>query len=175
MRISYYLAFLTGTLLPVQTIALEPVTEPHAMFYYQISLGGDAKKPRHIFGFRMDKASYQPGQMIDYHALTQNPAAMDFRFNHQGAEAIRMSGVDYLKMYRVHKADGEATVVEERMDEGGEVMDESIGEAAEEKKTGNVATKVISDIGATVGAALEAAPTGFLIGGAILVVLLAGG
>ena len=65
-------------------MALEPVTEPHAMFYYQISLGGEGVRPKSHFGFRMDQANYRPGQMIDYHGLTQKTRRHGSAFQSSG-------------------------------------------------------------------------------------------
>ena len=177
MRIVTSVFILIMLAMPVTVVAVEPVNEAHAMVYYQFSPG--AKKSaasKHSFGFRMDRATYQPGQMIEYRNLLARPAAIDLRFNQQGMESFTISGIDYLQKFRLHRASEEGgedvAMEEESAVEGEEAMAEDA--AAETEKKPGVAKKVITDVGEAMDTVLLDAPKGVLIGVGIAIVLAAG-
>lgn len=110
MRSVFMTVLLSLLLLPYQLMAADLVSEPHAMFYYQIPLDGAKSKQRqHSFGFRMDRASFNAGEMIDQQQLLDRPAVFDFKMSHRGVEAINLSGNNLLEKYRVNRADGEGS------------------------------------------------------------------
>lgn len=105
MRLYLLTVFSLLSFMPLQSMALEPVNEAHAMFYYQVPFS--ANKPeekKHSFGFRMDHASFEQGDMIQYNQLMTKTAAFDFKLGHKGVESMSFGGVDYLKLYRLNKA-----------------------------------------------------------------------
>ncbi len=161
---TYLIAVVTFLVLaPVQSMAVEPINETHAMIYYKIPFSG-AKKPenRPSFGFRMDHTSYQRGEMIEYKDLMNKTAAFDFRMGSEGVQGVYVSGVDFLQRYRLHRqAEGDAGEMEESM------------EKAEDKEPGTL-TKVGTDIGNTIEDFAAVVPLGFMIGGAIALVLVTG-
>ena len=99
--------FLTALLLlPCQLIADSLISEHHAMFYYKVPLGGSKiKQDQHTFGFRMDRVSFNAGEMLDQQKLFHRPAMFDFKMNHQGVEGIYLSGNNFMDKYRVSHAD----------------------------------------------------------------------
>jgi hypothetical protein len=143
-------------LLPVQSMALEPVNESHAMFYYQVPFSANkVAEKKHSFGFRMDNTSYQHGEMIRYQDLMKKIAAFDFKFGHEGVEGVYVSGVDYLQRYRLLRADGE-----------------DAGDEAETSKDSG--SRLGKDVHESLVDLVETVPLGFVIGGIIGVVLLTG-
>ncbi len=182
MRIQMVLLALLTFTWPTLSQAFEPVNEVHAMLYYQISFGGKhgAKQTgshRHGFGLRLDKASYQPGQMIEQYALFNKPAVVDLRFSHQGAESFTVAGMDYLNLYRRHNA-SEAGVSEEdgkiAAATGDATAEEEEGTEDDEGRKPNPAAKFARDFADTLGGVLDRAPKGVIIGVGIAVGLLAG-
>ena len=167
MRINILAVLSIILLIPVQGMALEPVSEAHAMIYYQIPFSvNKSEQKKHSFGFRMDHTSYKPGNMISYQQMMKKTAAFDFRMGHEGVQGMYVSGVDYLQLYRLQRA---------AEDEDGDEMAEAGDEpAAEEAKKPNPVTKVAGDIGETIDEIMEIIPLGFLIGGAVGVVLITG-
>ena len=152
------------SLTPVSSMALEPVNEAHAMFYYQVPLGGaKPEQKKHSFGFRMDHTSYQHGEMIQYHNVMKKPAAFDFKMGHDGVEGMYVAGVDYLAQYRLKRA---------AEDESGD--SENVEMAEEEDKGPNAVEKVASDVGNTIEDIYHTIPLGFMIGGIVAIVLVAG-
>ena len=157
-------------LLPVQSMALEPINEAHAMFYYQVPFSvNKAEQKKHSFGFRMDRTSYEYGGMIQYQQLMNKTAVFDFKMGHEGVQGLYVSGVDYLQRYRLSKAaeDGQSGA------ENGE-EDAEVSEGSAEAGKSNPATKVAGDIGETIDEIMDIIPLGFLIGGAVGVVLITG-
>ncbi len=144
-------------LLPVQSMALEPVNEAHAMFYYQVPFSvNKVEQKKHSFGFRMDRTSYEHGGMIQYQQLMNNTAVFDFKMGHQGVQGLYVSGVDYLQRYRLSRAAED----EQSGDENGEENAEASADSG--------------DIGETIDEIMDIIPLGFLIGGAVGVVLITG-
>ena len=141
-------------LLPVQSMALEPVNEAHAMFYYQVPFSANkVVEKKHSFGFRMDNTSYQHGEMIRYQDLMKKTAAFNFKFGHEGVEGVYVSGVDYLQRYRLLRAE------------------EDEGEAETSSDSGS---RLGKDIHESLEGFIETVPLGFTIGGIIGIVLLTG-
>ena len=158
MRINLFCILSLIILVPVKSMALEPVNEAHAMFYYQVPFSASkAEQKKHSFGFRMDQASYQPGQMIQYQQLMNKPAAFDFKMGHEGVQGLYVSGVDYLQLYRLRKA--------------AEGDDEA---AAKSGDSENPVSAAGSDIADKVRDILDVVPLGFIIGGAVALVLVTG-
>jgi hypothetical protein len=161
MRINLLPILCIVLLLPVKSIALEPVNEAHAMIYYQVPFSANkSEQKKHSFGFRMDHTSYNPGEMIQYSKMVKKTAAFDFKMGHEGVQGMYVSGVDYLQLYRLRKA---------AEDEGGE----EVVDADSESKS-NPVTEVAGNIGETIDEIMDIVPLGFLIGGAIGVVLMTG-
>lgn len=151
-------------------MALEPVNEVHAMFYYQVPFSASkVVQKKHSFGFRMDQASYEPGQMIQYQQLMNKPAAFDFKMGHEGVQGLYVSGVDYLQRYRLSRAAEDEQSGDENGEEGAEASADS-----DENGKSNPVTKVAGDIGATIDEIMEMIPLGFIIGGAVALVLVTG-
>ena len=161
---TYLISVVTFLILaPVQGMAMEPINEAHAMIYYKIPFSAaKTQENRPSFGFRMDHTSYQRGGMIEYKELMNKTAAFDFRMGNEGVQGVYFSGVDYLQKYRLHRA---------AEDEGSDM--ESGMEEAEEKEPGTL-TKIGTDVGNTVEDIIAVVPLGFLIGGAIALVLVTG-
>lgn len=184
MKTSSFIVLLLLVLTASNAAALEPVMEPHAMVYYQVSFDGEkSKASRPVFGFRVDRVSFSPGGMIEYRQLLKEPAMFDFRVGNKGVEGIYISGVDYLRQYRsIYRADEESGGetegdTKETAKAGTEGDTNETAEAgAEEKKTGELKQppKIVRDIGNTINAGMEAAPAGVLMGLALGVALLAG-
>lgn len=171
MRISLFCILSLIILVPVKSMALEPVNEAHAMFYYQVPFSASkAEQKKHSFGFRMDQASYEPGQMIQYQQLMNKPAAFDFKMGHEGVQGLYVSGVDYLQRYRLSRAAED----EQSGDENGEEGAEASADSDENGKSSNPVTKVAGDIGATIDEIMDMIPLGFIIGGAVALVLVTG-
>jgi len=143
-------------------MAVEPINEVHAMFYYQVPFGVNrVEQKKHSFGFRMDHASYVPGEMIRYQQLMNQTAAFDFKMGHDGIQGLYVSGVDYLQRYRLNKA------AEDENSENGDAS----GEAGKSK---NPVTEVAGNIGETIDEIMDSIPLGFLLGGAVGILLLTG-
>lgn len=161
MRINLFYLFCLIILAPVKSMALEPVNEAHAMFYYQAPFSASkAEQKKHSFGFRMDQASYEPGQMIQYQQLMNKPAAFDFKMGHEGVQGLYVSGVDYLQLYRLRKAaEGE---------DGGDADGARSGDSE------NPVSAAGSEIADKVRDILDVVPLGFIIGGAVALVLVTG-
>ena len=154
-------------LLPVNAMALEPVNEAHAMFYYQVPFStSKVSEKKHSFGFRMDHTSYERGGMIEFQKLMNKTAAFDFKMKHDGIDGMYVSGVDFLQKYRLLKA----AEGEEDMEMG---SDEEMAEKPEVKQPSTI-SKVGTDIGNTVEDLVSIVPLGFMIGGAIAIVLVTG-
>ncbi len=160
MRINLLSILCLVLLVPVNSLALEPVSEAHAMIYYQVPFSaGKQEQKKHSFGFRMDHTSYNHGEMIEYQKIMNKKAAFDFKMGHDGVQGMYVSGVDYLKLYRLKKA---------AEDEGEE---ESVD--AETNKA-NPVSEVASGIGDTIEELTARIPLGFMIGGIIGIVLITG-
>lgn len=151
-------------LAPIQSMALEPVNETHAMFYYKVPFSA-SKKPENkpTFGFRMDHTSYEQGGMIEYQQLMNRTAALDFRMGSDGVQGLYVSGVDYLQRFRLQRA---------AEDEAGD-MEEGATETAEKKGPGTM-EKVGTDIADTIDEIIHTVPLGFMMGGVIAIVLVSG-
>ncbi|NKB36083.1 MAG: hypothetical protein GKR93_02790 [Gammaproteobacteria bacterium] len=163
---NYLISMLTLILLiPIQSMALEPVNEAHAMFYYQIPFStAKVAEKKHSFGFRMDHTSYQNGGMIEYQKLMKKTAAFDFKMGHEGVEGMYVSGVDFLQRYRLARAaEGEEEMA----------MDDEMATKPETKKPSAI-SKVGTDVGNTIDDLISIVPLGFAIGGAVAIVLVTG-
>ena len=172
MKTASLFIMLSAMLATFNALAVEPVVEPHAMVYYQVSFGGGKTQDRHsAFGFRMDRASFSPGGMIEYQQLVKQPAMFDFRLGKQGIEGVYISGIDYLQQYRIYRAGEEEAGAEPEAE-----TDVMVEGKPEEEQTGKPrkAPKIIRDIGNTIEAGMETAPTGVLIGLALGAALLIG-
>ena len=90
-------------------------------------------------------------------------------FRYSGGELNCISGVDYLQRYRLYKA-------AENGQSGAENGEEDAEASADSGETGksNPVTKVAGDIGETIDEIMDIIPLGFLIGGAVGVVLITG-
>ena len=122
--------------------AFESGVTPHAMIYVSIPLDGPAPdRDRLNYGFRLDSVPYTPGESIDYPRQLQRTAVLDLRMDEYGMDGFYLSGIDYLKLYRISRQNG---------DEGGEV---AAGEGAAAEETADVATgeQAQEDNGRTVG------------------------
>ncbi len=163
MRIHIISILCLAMLLPIKGMTLEPVNEAHAMFYYQVPFSaGKTEQEKHSFGFRMDHASYEHGEMIQYQQLMNKTAAFDFKMARDGVQGMYISGVDYLQLYRLHRA-AEDTEEEDGVDAG-----------TKEKKSSNPVTTVAGNIGETIDEVMEIIPLGFLVGGVVGIVLVTG-
>ena len=161
MRIKLISILCVFIFLPAQSMALEPINEAHAMFYYQVPFSvNKAKEKKHSFGFRMDHTSYGHGGMIQYQQLMKKPAAFDFKMGHEGVEGMYVAGVDYLQLYRLKRA-----AEEESEDADAPVKKNDSPSTA--SKAGTMISDNIEEIWETV-------PLGFMIGGVIGIVLLTG-
>ena len=156
------------SLISFNSIAIEPVVEPHVMIYYQVPFGGsNSNFNKHTFGFRMDRTVVNPGEAIDYQSLMKRPAVFDLKMGRDGIKGLYISGTDYLERYRfykVHRANGEEEIMTEPAET--EVVEEEVYEEEiyEEEEYS----------GPTIGSILDDTPTGWLIGLVLAVVLLAG-
>ncbi len=165
MRINLLSILCLVLLVPVNSMALEPVNEAHAMFYYQVPFSANkAEQKKHRFGFRMDQTSYKYGEMIQYQQLMNKTAMLDFKMGYEGVQGLYVSGVDYLQRYRLARA---------AEDDQGEAEDDvDASDDADEKDS--IGKKIASDIGNTIEEITDIVPLGFMIGGAIGLVLITG-
>jgi len=145
--------------------------EPHAMFYYQVPFGGGSSATQASgFGFRLDRLAHSPDQVVEYADLMQRTAILDLRLNRHGVESFNISGVDYLKKYRIHRAAAEEGAQENEAAETGAAGDEATKGEEELPKH----PTVLSDFGDTIKLLVKKAPLGVLIGAGIGVGLLVG-
>jgi len=137
--------------LPWLAGADELKSEPHALIYYQVSFFGPAAQHEPRFGLRLDRATFNQRDGIDFRGLLERPALMHVQFTPGGMQQLSLAGTDYLKLYRAQNAaEGEAS--------GGGTAKPAEAPAKEEK---------------TISKMLDEANPGFLIGGAVLVAVLA--
>lgn len=109
MRLNQLLMIILTCLISLNITASELVVEPHAMIYYRIPLGDGVKiQKKHSFGFRLDGAVYESGKHVDYRRLFKQEPVFEFKMNNNGVESLKITGVDYLKQYRVLKQNGES-------------------------------------------------------------------
>lgn len=164
-------AALVLILASLEASAREPLSEPRAMLYYEVSFGGGAAADRtSTFGFRMDRAEYAEDHDIDHSRSMRRPAILELKMNRDGIQSLTVSGRDYLHLYRVHHAaEGEAE----------ETASEAEGETAETETDGDGEQlpkypQVGRDIGDTITTVMEKAPAGVIIGVGLGIALLAG-
>ena len=159
MRIHLFSILCLIILVPVKSMALEPVNEAHAMFYYQVPFSATkTEQKKHSFGFRMDHTSYEHGEMIQYQQLMNKTAAFDFKMGRDGVQGVYVSGVDYLQRFRLNKA----------------AEDDEAEAGTESGDTESAASKIGGDVTNTVDELFEIIPLGFWIGGAVAIVLVTG-
>jgi len=99
MIVTLVLSFIT-----TNTIAFETDVNPQAMFYISIPLDGTAfEKENTTFGFRLDSHAYSRYDNVPYVRQLERPAVFDFKMEPRGIEGIYISGIDYYKLYQIHK------------------------------------------------------------------------
>jgi len=102
------LSIVSFFLLACNCYAQTPVSEPQAMVYYQIPLGGNnTQQKKHAFGFRMDRTISTDGSSIKYQDLIKKPALVDFKMGYDGVRSLNIAGVDYLRISTVQHANGD--------------------------------------------------------------------
>lgn len=148
--------------------AAEPVSEPHAMVYFQTQWSGRAQDTRATLGLRLDRGAAVENGVIEYQRLLQRPAMLDFRLGREGVQAFSVAGTDYLAWYRVHHADEAGAATAEAPPapegEGAEPAPPAPAKAEPEPKEEK----------ATVSGFLNKAPVGIIIGVGIGIVLVSG-
>ncbi len=159
MRIHLFYMLCLIILVPVKSLALEPVNETLAMFYYQVPFSATkTEQKRHSFGFRMDHASYEYGEMIQYQQLMNKTAAFDLKMGRDGIQGVYVSGVDYLQLYRLNKA----------------AEDDEAEADTESGDSESAVSKIGGDVINTVEEVLSMVPLGFMIGGVVAIGLVTG-
>ena len=149
MRIPLVLCSVLLVLAPVMSRADVVRTEPHVMFYYDIPFGAGSHDSDPGFGLRLDRINVDRSSAIHIVAprMTSTPALFDFRAGTRGIEKFTVGGMDYLHALYINQADNNG-------------KDDSNGKPEKEKLT--------------IKKLLHEAPVGWLIGGAIGIVLLSG-
>ncbi len=175
MRTLSLFLFMFISLMSFNSIAIEPIVEPHVMIYYQVPFGGSNKNMnKHTFGFRMDRTVVVHGEAIDYQSLMKQPAVFDLKMGRDGIDSLYISGTDYLEQYRlykVHRVNGEEEIMTEPAE--GEVVEEDLSSVEEDVSEEEVQEEEEYD-GLTIGGILDETHTGWLLGLAIGIVLLSG-
>lgn len=88
----------------VNSHAFESAMKPHAMVYLTIPLDRtNANQDKFNLGFRIDNVAYTPGEPVNYQALLQHRALIDFRIDNKGLDGIFISGTDYVQLYKVSR------------------------------------------------------------------------
>lgn len=120
-------------LIAVNSYAIEPVFDQQAMMYYQVPLGASSSKDaRHNFGFRFDRYSIQPGEVIQYQDLMRQPAVLNIQMGYSGIQELQLNGVDYAEYFQVQN--GAATEGSDA--ENTDAADSGEGTATEGEKSG---------------------------------------
>jgi hypothetical protein len=164
-------------ILTASVFAAEPIEEQQALLYYQIPFGGEKKADNtHKFGFRVDRVSIDgtTGQYSDsngFNDLMKKPAALDFQMGHQGISAFKLHGHDYLPQLvsMADEADAEVVKTEGENGEAGgqENVEAKNGEASKTEEGEKKELLTYSEF-------LDQTTVGLIIGGTILVLILAG-
>ena len=101
MRLSKLIVTVITGLAVFNSFAAEPVMEPHAMLYYQVTFGNGHGHPlKKTFGFRLDDALVEPGKPINYQKLFRRPAVINLKMDDAGVWALNITGVNFLKQVR---------------------------------------------------------------------------
>ena len=104
MRITTVIVTLVLSIISTNTIAFETGVNPQAMFYVSIPFDGSAfKKEKTTFGFRLDSHAYSRYDNVHYVRQLDRPAVFDFKLEPGGIEGVYISGIDYYKLYQIHK------------------------------------------------------------------------
>ena len=157
--------------------AADEVYEPHALLYYQVSFAGSAKDRKSSFGLRLDQTYHARNEAPDFRQLIARPAIAEWRLDSDGAYTLNIAGTDLRRAYHVLRADGEGTAPETpAAGESTAANDPATAEAKEGGKEGDKEAKKETKEGEdrSLGDYLDEAPTGYLIGIALGVVLLTG-
>ena len=133
MRLNKLILIVLSFMCVFNVNASDLIMEPHAMLYYQVPLGGGNKqKHKSTFGFRFDNAIHETGKQIDYQRLFNQEPVLDFRLNNDGVEAFKITGIDYLKKYRLLRQNGDN--VGDSPENAADSTDNSEGEAVQEEE-----------------------------------------
>ncbi len=160
-------------MLPVsfQAAAWENIVEPHAMVYFRLSFdGGTAPDRQSTFGLRLDQVRHSRNSHIEYASLMRRPAMLNLELNRNGIRSLYISGTDYLRLYRLHRADEENG--EEPAAQAGD--DETAMQGEEDGEQPPRYPQVGKDIGDTMKTVMDKAPAGVIIGVGLGIALLAG-
>ena len=178
-------------------MAVEPVTDPQVMLYYSIPLGGNnPQNKEHKFGLRFDQTTHAPREITEFSNLMKKPATFDLQTGHKNAYTLKIHGVDYTEKLVVYRADAEGKVeADVKAGTDTEVATEpEAGDKAEvEMEAGAAAdTEAATGVEAEAGAAeapaetpaedkrtivqktLDELPFGVIIGGILLIGIVAG-
>ena len=103
-----YVVIFSLFLMPLNTLAFEPVMDQQGMFYFNMTFdAGQSTKTKHNFGFRLDRGLVEPGENMTMSQLANKPAVFNLQLNNNGLMAFKLNGIDYTyDEYVYHGAEG---------------------------------------------------------------------
>ncbi|MBI2992806.1 MAG: hypothetical protein HYY48_01360 [Gammaproteobacteria bacterium] len=172
MRILSSFCGLLLVFLPAVSPAGGPVSEPHAMVYFQAHWSGQARDTRSTLGLRLDRNAVVENGVIEYQQLLQRPAMLDFRLGREGVQMFTIAGTDYAEWYRVHHADETAGSAESPPPQAAEA--EGAAEAQQAPAEAKPAPETPEGEKTTIGGILDKAPVGVIMGVGLGIFLVSG-
>jgi len=169
-------------------MAVEPVTDQQVMLYYSIPLGGNnPQNKEHKFGLRFDQTTHAPREITEFSNLMKKPATFDLQTGHKNAYTLKIHGVDYTEKLAVYRADAEGKV-ETDVKTGTDTEAPPVAKTGTEAADTEAATGVEAEAGAAEAPAetpaedkrtivqktLDELPFGVIIGGILLIGIVAG-
>lgn len=152
-------------LMPLNTLAFEPVMDQQGMFYFNMTFdAGQTTKTEHHFGFRLDRGLVKPGENMTMSQLADKPAVFNLQLNNNGLKAFKLNGIDYsYDDYVYHGAEGGKTTSESA---------ETAAKTAEAETTEVEPTQPVEE--SQLSKAIDNIPLGVLVGAIIGIVAVAG-
>lgn len=165
--------------LPAVSTAAGPISEPHALIYFESHWSGRAQDTHSSLGLRLDRAAVADNGVVDFQRLLQRPAMLELRIGREGVQTFSVAGTDYAQWYRVQHADettGSGDAGQKPAEGQGTAAEGGSGdktaataEAGKETQQGAKEEKKL-----TIGGILNAAPVGVIMGVGLGIFLLTG-
>ena len=165
--------------LPAVSTAAGPISEPHALIYFQSHWSGRAQDTHSSLGLRLDRTAVADDRVVDFQRLLERPAMLELRIGRDGVQTFSVAGTDYAQWYRVHRADeasGSGDAGQKPAEGAGAPAEGGSGDktgatagAGKETQQGAKEEKKL-----TIGGILDAAPVGVIMGVGLGVFLLTG-
>ena len=172
MRTGILTGFMLAACLPTAGMAGSlGMPEPQAMVYYQIPLGARPAESAHRFGFRVDEMFLDSNQPADFSRLLGRPAALEFEMDSGGIRTLSVAGYDYMQRFRASRQnDGSGDAPANAEGSGGD----SGGAGSSGDQTEASAQTPPEKPKRTIQQILDNTEPGWLIGGAIGILILSG-